>query len=252
MSRQSLKVRTMDSTHTPENSALLNNASNVIAVTAHEFKTPLTTITSIVDLISTKLRVDRYMNPFYEQQLSRITSEIFSLNSMLDEMLTINNILSGSFEAKKELLYAEEVLLPLKEQFRSFTDDNRTLQINVSGTPCKILANYGQLTRIFSNLVSNAFKFSRENPPAIHLSYEEKALVITVTDDGIGIPAGDLPHLFQPYYRGSNTHGIAGTGLGLTIVKTFVTANNGDITVSSEPDKGTVFTLVFRYPDTCQ
>ncbi|SHM80135.1 sensor histidine kinase KdpD [Chitinophaga sp. CF418] len=242
----------MDSTHTSESSSLLNNASNVIAITAHEFKTPLTTITSIVDLLSTKLRIDRYMNPFYEQQLSRITSEIFSLNSMLDEMLTINNILSGSFEAKKELLYVEEQLLPLKEQFRSFTDDNRTLQINVSGTPCKILANSGQLTRIFSNLVSNAFKFSRQNAPVVHLSYEDKALVITVTDDGIGIPAEDLPHLFQPYYRGSNTKDIAGTGLGLTIVKTFVTANDGDIAVSSEPNKGTVFTLVFRYPDTCQ
>ncbi|MCF6402764.1 HAMP domain-containing histidine kinase [Chitinophaga filiformis] len=242
----------MDSTHTSESSTLLNNASNVLAITAHEFKTPLTTITSIVDLVSAKLRVDRYMNPFYEQQLSRITSEIFSLNNMLDEMLTINNILSGSFEATKELLYAEEQLLPLKEQFRSLTDDNRTLQINLSGTPCKILANSGQLTRIFTNLVSNAFKFSRENPPVVHLSYEEKALVITVSDDGIGIPAEDLPHLFQPYYRGSNTGGIAGTGLGLTIVKTFVTANDGEITVSSEPDKGTVFTLVFRYPDTCQ
>jgi len=242
----------MESTHTSESNTLLSNASNVLAVTAHEFKTPLTTIASVVDLLSMKLQADHYMNPFYEEQLSRITSEIFSLNNMLDEMLTINNILSGNFEAKKELLYVEEQILPLKEQFRFLTDNRKPLQITVSGTPCKILANSGQLTRIFTNLVSNAFKFSRENPPAVHLSYQEKALIITVSDDGIGIPAKDLPHLFQPYYRGSNTNGIAGTGLGLTIVKTFVTANDGDITVSSEPDKGTVFTLAFRYPDTCQ
>ena len=242
----------MDSTHTSESSTLLSNASNILAITAHEFKTPLTTITSIVDLLSIKLQADRYMNPFYEEQLSRITSEIFSLNNMLDEMLTINNIQSGNFEAKKELLYVEEQILPLKEQFRSLTDDHKTLQITMSGTPCKILANSGQLTRIFTNLFSHAFKFSRENAPTVHLSYQEKALVITVSDDGIGIPPEDLPHLFQPYYRGSNTNGIAGTGLGLTIVKTFVTANDGEITVSSEPDKGTVFTLAFRYPDTYQ
>jgi len=242
----------MESTHTSESNTLLSNASNVLAITAHEFKTPLTTIASIVDLLSIKLQADRYMNPFYEQQLSRITSEIFSLNNMLDEMLTINNILSGGFEAKKELLYVEEQIEPLKEQFRSFTDNHKTLQITMSGTPCKILANSGQLTRIFTNLFSNAFKFSRKNAPTVHLSYQEKALVITVSDDSIGIPAKDLPHLFQPYYRGSNTNGIAGTGLGLTIVKTFVTANDGDITVSSEPDKGTVFTLAFRYPDTYQ
>ncbi|UPK71935.1 sensor histidine kinase [Chitinophaga filiformis] len=238
----------MESTHTSEGSTLLNNASNVIAFTAHEFKTPLTTIASIVDLLSTKLRADSYMNPFYEQQLSRITSEIFSLNSMLDEMLTINNILSGSFEARKELLFVEEQIVPLQEKFRSFTDNSKTFKLTKSGTPCKIPANSAQLTRIFTNLISNAFKFSRENLPSVHLSYQEKRLVITVTDDGIGIPAEDLPHLFQPYYRGSNTNGIAGTGLGLTIVKTFVTANDGEISVSSEPDKGTVFTLVFRYP----
>ena len=242
----------MESTHISESSTLLSNASNVLAITAHEFKTPLTTIASIVDLLSIKLQADHYMNPFYEEQLSRITSEIFSLNNMLDEMLTIDNILSGHFEAKKELLYVEEQILPLKEQFRSLTDDRKTLQITVSGTPCKILANSGQLTRIFTNLVSNAFKFARENSPVVHLSYQDKALVITVSDDGIGIPAEDLPHLFEPYYRGSNTNGIAGTGLGLTIVKTFVTANDGNITVSSEPDKGTVFTLAFRYPDTYQ
>lgn len=240
----------MDSTHTSESNALLNNASNVIAIAAHEFKTPLTTITSIVDLLSTKLQADHHMSPFYEKHLSRITAEIFSLNNMLDEMLTINNILSGSIETRKELLYVEDRLFPLKEQFHSLTDNSKALQITISGTPRKIFASPNQITRIFTNLVSNAFKYSRENAPAVHLDYQDNTLVITVTDDGIGIPAEDLPHLFQPYYRGSNTNGIAGTGLGLTIVKTFVTANDGYISVNSEPDKGTIFTVAFRYPVT--
>lgn len=242
----------MDSTHTSESNALLSNASNVLAITAHEFKTPLTTITSIVDLLSTKLQADHLMTPFYEKHLSRITSEIFSLNNMLDEMLTINNILSGSIETRKELLYVEERLLPLKEQFHSLTDEEKTVEVRISGTPRKIFASPGQLTTILTNLVSNAFKYSRQHAPAVHLDYGDNSLVITIADDGIGIPAADLPHLFQPYYRGSNTNGIAGTGLGLTIVKTFVSANDGDISVTSEPDKGTVFTLVFRYPDTYQ
>jgi signal transduction histidine kinase len=239
----------MNSDHTSENNTLLNNASNVIAITAHEFKTPLTTITSIVDLLSAKLQADHHMNPFYEKYLSRITSEIFLLNNMLDEMLTINNILSGSIQTKKEIVSVEDLLYPLKEQYRAISEDQKELKITISGTPRKISASPGQITRILTNLISNAFKYAREESPEVHVDYQPDSLLISVKDDGIGIPDTDIPHLFQPYYRGSNTNGIQGTGLGLTIVKTFTTANDGNISVHSVPDKGTVFTLTFRYPD---
>lgn len=242
----------MSITHSQENSALLNKASNIIAITAHEFKTPLTTITAIVDLIAAKMQADQLINPFYEKNLSRITSEIFLLNNMLDEMLTINNILSGSIETRKEVVAVEDKLHTIKEQYRSFTEEGKVLQINITGNPVKIFVSPGQLTRILTNLIGNAFKYSRENAPIVHLDYKQEELVITITDDGIGVPAEDLPHLFEPYYRGSNTNGISGTGLGLAIVKTFVAANDGDITVHSEPERGTVFTLTFRYPDVQQ
>jgi signal transduction histidine kinase len=241
----------MDSTSISERNALISNASNVIAITAHEFKTPLTTITSIIDLLSFKLRADKHMDAFYEKNLSRITAEIFSLNSMVDEMLTVNNILSGDIQSQRELIDIASYLLPLKEQYNT-PDDARELQITISGTPRLISASPLQISRILANLVSNGFKYSRNTPPAVHLDYQDKAVVITITDDGIGIPEEDLPHLFQPYFRGSNTNGISGTGLGLSIVKIFTTANDGEISVSSQPGKGTVFTLAFRYPDTCQ
>jgi len=242
----------MDSTNTSENSVLLSNASSVLAITAHEFKTPLTTITSIVDLLSTKLQADQQMTPFYEKNLSRITSEIFFLNNMVDEMLTLNNIISGSIETNRELISVEDCLLPLKEQYRSLSDKRKELKIASVGTPRKILASSSQLTRILTNLISNAYKYAREASPEVHLDYQNEALIISVKDDGIGIPSQDLPNLFKPYFRGSNTDGIAGTGLGLAIVKTFAAANDGDISVKSELNKGTVFTLAFRYPDTRQ
>jgi signal transduction histidine kinase len=84
--------------------------------------------------------------------------------------------------------------------------------------------------------------------PSVELKYDEHALIITIEDDGIGIPAADLPYLFKPFYRGSNVDSIEGTGLGLHIVNNFVTANNGTITVKSEQDNGTIFTLEFPYP----
>lgn len=239
----------MDTANPVDNNALLNKASSIVAITAHEFKTPLSTITAVVDLIAAKLQADGLMNSFYEKNLSRITSEIFSLNNMLDEMLTINNILSGSIETKKMVVAVESKLHTIKEQFQSFTKNDKILQINITGNPVPIFVSPVQLTHILTNLISNAFKYSRENDPVIHLHYKEKELEISIADDGIGIPEEDLPHLFEPYYRGSNTGGISGSGLGLAIVKTFVTANDGNITVHSKPGEGTVFTLTFRYPD---
>lgn len=242
----------MDSTNSSGSDTLLSNASNIIAITAHEFKTPLTTINSIVDLLTSKLQADHVMNAFYQQNLSRISSEIFALNSMVDEMLTINNILNGNIQSNREMMDPGSLLSPLKEQYQAFPDDGRSLIIHVTGTPKKICASAAQLSRVLSNLISNAFKYSRKSDPVLHLDYQEKKVVITITDDGIGIPEKDLPQLFQPYFRAGNAEGISGTGLGLSIVKSFITANEGDITVNSQPDKGTVFTVTFRYPDTCQ
>jgi len=224
-----------------------NNTSNIIAIVSHEFKTPLAAITSAVDLISAKLHIDNYMDPFYKKNMSKITTEIFKLNAMLDEILTMSNIISNSIEIKKEAVDVAQVLNELKSQYFSDRKDARTFKINATGTQQTIFADRKQLSTILTNLINNALKFSHKKMPDVALTYGEASLILTIEDDGIGIPAQDLPYLFQPFYRGSNVVNIEGTGLGLHIVKNFVTANNGTITVESEENKGTIFTLEFQY-----
>jgi len=236
-----------DNTNTKD-SSLLDNTSNLIAIISHEFKTPLTAISSAADLIAAKLHIDNYMDPFYKKNISKITTEIFKLNSILDEILTMSNIISNSIEIKKELTDVHEILQELKTQYFTDRKDARTFKIKVSGIHVKIHADKKQLSTIFSNLLNNALKFSSKKMPVVELKYEEHAVIITVEDDGIGIPAADIPYLFQPFYRGSNVDSIEGTGLGLHIVRNFVSANNGKIFVTSEQDQGTVFTLEFPYP----
>lgn len=230
-----------------QSASLLDNTSNIIAIISHEFKTPLTAIASAVDLIAAKLHIDNYMDPFYKKNMSKITTEIFKLNSMLDEILTMSNIISNSIEIKKELTDVQEVLNDLKAQYFTDRKDARTFKIKVAGTHHKIYADKKQLSTIFSNLINNAMKFSHKKMPSVELIYTEHALTITIEDDGIGIPAEDLPYLFKPFYRGSNVDSIEGTGLGLHIVNNFVTANNGKISVKSEQNNGTIFTLEFPY-----
>jgi signal transduction histidine kinase len=97
-------------------------------------------------------------------------------------------------------------------------------------------------------LVANAIKYSGEKT-FIEFNTEvvENGSIITVRDNGIGIPEADQKHLFQPFFRAHNTGSIPGTGLGLNIVKRYAELMNGSITVASEVKKGTQFTL--RFPD---
>jgi signal transduction histidine kinase len=234
------------SIHTTDDVAnLLNNASNIIAITSHEFKTPLTAISAAVELLAARLQVNQQMDVIYEKNLSRITTEIFRLNSLLDEMLTINNIVSGHITSHKQAVDIVALLTTMQSNYFAEPEDVRSMELIIHGQPQPVYADPGQLQKVFMNLVGNAFKFSRIKAPVVAIDFQEQQVVITVTDDGIGIPAADLPQLFQPFFRASNVNEIGGTGLGLFIVQTFVKENNGTITVESIAGEGSTFTLTF-------
>jgi signal transduction histidine kinase len=100
---------------------------------------------------------------------------------------------------------------------------------------------------ILINLLNNAYKYSLGSPKEaiLKLSSNDKKVIIEINDFGIGIPAEDQAKLFNTFYRASNTDGIAGTGLGLYIVKTFTERNLGVITLNSTLGEGTTVTLEF-------
>jgi signal transduction histidine kinase len=101
------------------------------------------------------------------------------------------------------------------------------------------------MEQVFTNLISNAVKYS-PNAPDIHVRAraDEKTVEIAISDSGIGMDAEDLPKLFQPYYRARSATGIAGTGIGLNVVKQVVELHGGTVEVTSELGKGTTFTIL--------
>ncbi|MRG43863.1 hypothetical protein GFS24_01995 [Chitinophaga sp. SYP-B3965] len=242
--KQTLKLQLQ---HLEKEKALHEMKANFMSMTSHEFRTPLTAIASAVDLLEARLQMDGMMNSFYQHNVSKVSTEVFNLNSMLDEILTLSKIMSNNYEVKKAPVDVMQVLNYLKFQYFSERKDERILNLKISGEPRKISVDKNQLSKILTNLISNAFKYSVKKNPSIQLSYHKHKLVIKVFDYGIGIPAKDIPHLFNSFYRGSNVDHIEGTGLGLAIVKTFTEMNNGTIDVTSEENKGTTFTLSFRY-----
>lgn len=100
------------------------------------------------------------------------------------------------------------------------------------------------IRQVINNLLTNAIKYSPATQPIYaHLDYAAEKLTFTVQDRGIGIPAADLAHLFEPFHRAANVEAIAGTGLGLTITKEAVELHGGAITVESQVGVGTTFVV---------
>lgn len=235
--------------HLEKERSLQEMKANFISMTSHEFRTPLTAIATAIDLLEARMQRDGSIDEFYQRNIGKISHEVFNLNTMLDEILTLSKIVSNNYEVNRMPVDVRKVLDYLKYQYFSERKDERTVDVKVSGEPRKILADKDQLSKILTNLVGNAFKYSVKKNPSIKLRYHKHKCVISVFDHGIGIPEKDIPHLFNSFYRGSNVDGIEGTGLGLAIVKTFVEMNQGEIAVTSEEKKGTTFTITFRYED---
>lgn len=232
--------------HLEQEKSLQQMKVQFMSMTSHEFRTPLTAISSAMDLLEARLHLDGQLSPFHRFQLRKIADEIFQLNSMLDEVMALSRMAGNNWEADRKPVAPEQVIETLRYQYFSQRKDERSLLISIEGEPRAIMADKDQLAKVFTNLISNAFKYSTQKNPSVKLSYKKKKLVITFRDHGIGIPESDLPHLFTSYFRGSNVDGIEGTGLGLSIVKTFVESNRGTISVSSGVNEGTIFTLVFE------
>ena len=154
----------------------------------------------------------------------------------------IDKLNSGKFQSKIESVDVVEIGKKIKEKFDVLSSE-RGVDLEVNGSPKNLMIDRRLLNQSLMNLVSNAYKYSFADNPKIILTYQEGALVVEVCDTGIGIPVNEQKFLFDPFFRGSNVEGMNGTGLGLSIVKNFMDQMGGEISICSEPKKGTNVTL---------
>jgi PAS domain S-box-containing protein len=225
--------------------ALNQLKSQFVSTASHEFRTPLTTIQSSVDLI----RMYQDLPPATARapvvhQLGVIQKEIEKFSTLLSDLLTIGKIEAGKLAFTPrwvDLVVLVEELIAIHFQGHLF--DERRLTLRIQGTPRPVYLDETLMSHVLVNLLSNAFKFSRGASPCLCVDFEAKSLVLAVTDTGIGIPAGDVGALFQPFFRARNTAGIAGTGLGLVIARQFIALHGGHLRVESVENQGTTFTI---------
>ncbi len=217
--------------------------SQFVAIASHEFRTPLATIQSSVDLISLYLdKPDVVDKLSIARHLSIIETEIVAFSKLLTDVLTIGKMDEGKISFTPRLVdfvaLSQTVISTHFSQYR----DVRSVQLSVEGTPYHTFIDDKLIKHVLINLLTNAFKFSTDNPE-LRIQFSEKQLVFSVTDHGIGIPREDMPSLFEPFFRAGNAETVQGTGLGLAISRQFVALHGGHFTVCSEQNQGATFTV---------
>jgi signal transduction histidine kinase len=165
----------------------------------------------------------------------------------MDEILILSKINSNGISAKYSPCNIVSICDEIITKYNEIQDDGRTSFLIVNGEERLINLDKNLFEHAFSNMVSNAFKYSKKNPaPEVSITFNADTVVLKVKDFGIGIPDNDLKNLFTPFFRGSNAMDIPGTGLGTAILKEYIELNNGQVSVESEVNVGTTFNVILK------
>jgi PAS domain S-box-containing protein len=215
-----------------------------ISITSHEFRTPLTSIMSSVEILDYFSNTEAERKELFEQ----IYSSIHHLSQLLDDVLFIGRADSDRIQLNYEELDIPSFCLDILEEAKQGFGKHHQFQYQQKGTPQAGLIDPKLLRQIITNLLSNAVKYSDTGSLiSVLLEFEADQFKFQVSDQGIGISKDDLGRLFDFFYRGNNVSNIAGTGLGLAIVKKCIDLLQGAIAVDSELQHGTRFTVTLPF-----
>lgn len=207
---------------------------------SHELRTPLTIIKGEFEVI---LKKDRTPEDYQEVMTSSL-EEINKIIKIIENLLTLAKFDCQQIPVKFEPLALDQLIQEITQHLKVLADNQQlTLQTHYQNTPM-IEGDRTLITRMLTNLIENAIKYT-PGPGHIKvtLAQEENLAVILISDTGIGIPPDDIDHIFDRFYRVDKSRHFYGFGLGLSIVKSILSLHDGIITVNSELNKGTTFTL---------
>ena len=219
--------------------------SRFVSMASHEFRTPLTTMLSSVEVIDMAVP---QAPPILSKHTRRIRESIGYLRNVLEDFLQL-----GKLDVRGTDLHVSEfdlrrLIEGLVEDLSLMCKPGQDIELRFEGDLGPTAHSANGLRIVLTNLVTNAIKYSGEGTAIdLHVARRADAVELRVHDEGIGIPASELPYLFERFFRASNAEAIKGTGLGLHIVSRYVAAMGGSIRVESESAPGTTFVAEVPY-----
>lgn len=217
--------------------------SRFIRTVSHEFRTPLNVIYLCSQLLEKySQRVENPKNPPLFQKIRIATRQ---MSGLLEDVVIFNKAEAKKLEFNPRPMNLREFCLQLVEEQESLQGEgDRTICFTSEGELQTAFLDTKLVQQILNNLISNALKYSPKGS-VIHFNVtaQNGKVIFIVQDKGIGIPAEDLPRLFEPFHRATNVGTVSGTGLGLAIVKKAVELHQGEIAIESQVGVGTTFTV---------
>jgi signal transduction histidine kinase len=216
--------------------------SSFVAHASHELRTPITSIIGDVEVTLSKPRPIEE----YHETLQGVLAEAEKLNDLINNLFELAQTNTEFTEFRD--LQLDELLWQIKDEWNNrLPEGNIIVQYSLPEDSRKytIQANNYLLFLAIGNIVRNAIKFSHDKIVYCHLFVRNNAPVISIRDNGIGISREDIPNIFQPFFRGANTFGYSGYGVGLSLADKIFRLHNVRVTVDSELEKGTEFQLFF-------
>ena len=217
---------------------------NLVSMFAHDMKSSLTIIGGFVlRLLKKGRQIDEEKAKKY---LGIIRDESGKLESLTNNFLEFSRLQTGKLKLNFTATSLDKELMELLDVYwLKASQSGLKLELQNEEELPIIEADAGQLRRVFTNLLDNAIKFSKEKGTITISTHETgEEVIVKVQDEGIGIKYDQLPYVFDPFNRGKTREKTEGFGLGLAAVKTIVECHGGKVLVKSEPGKGSVFTVI--------
>lgn len=220
----------------------LNNLkTKFIELASHEFKTPLSAILSSTELMAKYAHLQKTNK--LNEHLEKVKLMVYRLNGMLDDLLTLENIEQGHVAPNFSTFNYRNLIQEIKMVTKPLLKKNQKLTIKKSDIN-SIYHDFNIIKIILTNLLYNAIKFSNENSEIIiKINSDSSNLYFNVQDFGIGIPENEQSLIFTRFFRAKNAIYFPGTGIGLNIIKGYITSFNGAISFKSVENKGSIFNV---------
>ena len=214
-----------------------------ISNASHELSTPLTIISTQLEISLQRQRSE----DDYRASIKSVLKDVQHMNHLVQTLLSFATTAGNPGGLTIDQVRIDEVLMRIPSEVQK-EDKQFSVTLKFDDLPEEeskllVFGNEELLLTSFRNIVANACKYSDDHHADVALSFVESKFIITISDQGIGIPQKELDKIFQPFYRIDGDRSVKGFGLGLSLANRIIKLHRGNIKVKSIPSSGTTFTV---------